>query len=422
MTANTTDTVRRRFLAPLREALAECPKTRPCPEYPDGEHLICGVGRVVELAQSGRGWVQRSYKWISAQLSVNGFFKALRSRRRLAMVEDVATRVLAKLNETCNEMHDPLAGHEELDGYDVYASDGHYEAAASHAEAVGKSVAAAGYFYSLNLRSHGLTLLDVARPRIKKEHDMSVLKRLKTSQLRLGAPKGRRVIHVYDPAGIDYYQWFKWKSKGMYIISREKANSTAMTSAIIPVDRNDPRNNGVVSDEYVGVFCGVMMRRVKYLDPATGTEYSFMTSEMNLPPGIIAFLYKLRWDVEKVFDEKKNKLGEKKAWATTPEAKCQQAHFVCLAHNLLVMLERTLEHEEGIRDEKVNAKRQKRLEEVEQRIRESGRARNPLVMECTRITQRSLQFIRWLRDALRDRTPWRPSIERLRPLMEKYIT
>jgi len=32
-----------------------------------------------------------------------------------------------------------------------------------------------------------------------------------------------------------------------------------------------------------------------------------------LRPGLIAFLYKLRWDVEKVFDQLKNKLNEQKA-------------------------------------------------------------------------------------------------------------
>jgi hypothetical protein len=66
-------------------------------------------------------------------------------------------------------------------------------------------------------------------------------------------------------------------------------------------------------------FCGVMLRRVRYRDAVSGKIFTFMTTELNLPPGIIAFLYKLRWDVEKVFDEKKSKLHEQKAWATSPQ-------------------------------------------------------------------------------------------------------
>jgi len=48
---------------------------------------------------------------------------------------------------------------------------------------------------------------------------------------------------------------------------------------------------------------------------------------MTIPPGLIARIYKMRWDIEKVYDEMKNKLDEQKAWASTPTAKTMQAHF-----------------------------------------------------------------------------------------------
>ena len=166
---------------------------------------------------------------------------------------------------------------------------------------------------------------------------MSVLKRIGSTRLRMGEGKSIKVIHVYDPAGI---------------------------------------------------------------------EYTFMTSEMTLPPGLIAFLYKLRWDIEKIFDEKKNKLQKKKAWARSLNARNQQALFVCLAHNLLVLFERCLDREEGIRDQKVHAKRKKRAQISEAWIREQGAQPNPLVQQCCRPTQRSLQFIRWLRHCLEIPTSW----------------
>ena len=77
------------------------------------------------------------------------------------------------------------------------------------------------------------------------------------------------------------------------------------------------------------------MRRVKYRDPTTGNEYSFLTNEMTLPPRVIAFLYQKRWDIEKVFDEFKNKLGQKKAWAKSDTSKIQQALFMTTTHNLM---------------------------------------------------------------------------------------
>ena len=43
---------------------------------------------------------------------------------------------------------------------------------------------------------------------------------------------------------------------------------------------------------------------------------------MTLPPGLLAFIYKKRWDIEKVFDQFKNKLMENKAWEKSGNAKC----------------------------------------------------------------------------------------------------
>jgi len=83
-----------------------------------------------------------------------------------------------------------------------------------------------------------------------------------------------------------------------------------------------------------------------------GKKYRFLTNEMTLPPGIIAFLYKLRWDIEKMFDQSKNKFHEKKAWAKSKNSKKQQAHFITIAHNLCILLERILQDEEGIVDQK----------------------------------------------------------------------
>ena len=60
---------------------------------------------------------------------------------------------------------------------------------------------------------------------------------------------------------------------------------------------------------------------------------------MALPPGVLAGLYRRRWEVEKVFDELKNKLGEKKAWGTSPVAKAAQGQLVALTHNLMLIYE-----------------------------------------------------------------------------------
>ena len=49
----------------------------------------------------------------------------------------------------------------------------------------------------------------------------------------------------------------------------------------------------------------------------------------------IAQLHRPRCEVEKVFDEFQNKLGEKQAWASSPAAMTLQATLLRLTHNLL---------------------------------------------------------------------------------------
>lgn len=417
------DTVRHRFFLPVFSAIKEAGAHRHCPEFTDEQFLESGIGRVIGFVQSGRDWVQRMQMWMNSRLSVSNFFQSLKSTRRLKLLEQVSESVRQQVDQSAYAAHDPLAMYPELKGFAVYASDGHYEQPSTHAEKVENEPSeAVGYFFSLNLRSHSLSLLDIARPARKREHDMAALKRLGSTQLRLNEATGVKVIHVYDPAGIDYAQWHRWKAKGVYLISREKTNSKAEIMGHCSWTPDDPRNLGILADDLVGVFCGIMLRRVTYRDPASGTVYTYMTSEMTLPPGLIAFLYKLRWDVEKVFDEKKNKLHQKKAWAGSRVAHSQQAHFVCLAHNLMILLERHIEEHEGIADNKVQNKRQHRADLLHALLRMQGQSPNPMVQQCRRMTQRSLQFIRWLRHCLEHSTSYCDGLTALRPLMQAYIS
>ena len=237
----------------------------------------------------------------------------------------------------------------------------------------------------------------------------------------MGAPKGTKVIHAYDPAIVDYAFWRKCKQNGIYFITLQKANSALMKCGDLDYDREDPRNEGVLANEMVGPSNGEAIRRVVYRDAQSGKTYTFLTAEMTLPPGIIAFIYKCRWDIEKVFDQSKNKLGEGKAWAKSATAKKQQARFICMAHNLILMLSLKLEKEEGIIDEKSRKHRASRKKHARKEAGLNKLAINSLVAELDRATQRCLQFIRWLRISLIKNIPYRQAVSDLRPLMLRYL-
>ena len=373
--------------------------------------------------QSGRDWVQRLQGFISSAITVNCSFKSLRSERRLRMLTEVAKLVIEQCDETIG--NDPFAAHPELDDFEIYAGDGHYHSAAVHEKKIGDKTYPVQHFYAINMRTGSMHHLDVARPAEgkKKEHDIKALKRLDREVLRMGTPTGRKVLWSYDRAIVDFTQWYNWKQgSGIYVLTREKDNMNLQIIGNYDFDRDDPRNNGVINDQMVATSSsGIMVRRVIYIDPVSGKEYRFLTNEFTIPPGLIAFLYKERWNIEKRFDEVKNKLQEKKAWATTDTAKCQQAKFIALTQNLLLLFEHNLERDEGITDEKVIRKRQAKLKDDIATATTAGRKMSTLLTVPKRATQRSLQFIRWLRAELEHPTSWRQALDVLRPLMLEYL-
>ena len=128
------------------------------------------------------------------------------------------------------------------------------------------------------------------------------------------------------------------------------------------------------------------------------------------------WVYRLRWEIEKVFDELKNKLGEKKAWASSAEAKAMQAHFLCMAHNLMVLCEAKLDRDHGVRNEAELKRRAARMEKEHERLAKTGTVLPMLLRAFQRLTVRSVKFIRWLRVQLFERPHHPPAISALRQL------
>jgi Transposase DDE domain len=298
-------------------------------------------------------------------------------------------------------LHDRLADIPELANYECFASDGHWHKAAAHDPRHEGAKMAVGHFYSLDLRRH--TLRHLVAGEGLHEHDMSALKRVKPKGLRQGVPKGKRVLIVYDKAGIDLGYWKRCRQEcAVYFVSRVKENMVFDWLDNRAVDGTDPRNRGVTEDRRVTSREGHLLRIVFSTDPQTAEEYEFLTNEMDLPAGVIVQLYRRRWEAEKTFDEIKNKLGEKKAWATSLVAKQAQALFIAITHNLLVIYEQKLEEQHGVVNQAEDERRAKRMKTTVAECKKAGLALSTLVTRARRATQRSVKFVRWVRQALRD--------------------
>jgi hypothetical protein len=412
MDQSTLPPVQQNLFKPLDGVAPRCAAFRQCPVLPDGDWLRLGVTRALHDLPSGRAFLQQIGLFVPGCPQRSHFFETLKSPRRLALCEQASDAIGRQLAE------DPFAHIDCLRDFNLYAADGHWHGAAVHDKPIDGARRAVGHFFALNLRTQALTHLTHARG--KKEHDMHALKRLDLQTLRHHAPKGRKVLYAYDCAGIDFAQWHKWKQTGgIYFISLTKENMKLETIGQTPIAANDPDNVGIETDELVATSQHVSVRRIRYTHPATGEQFEFITNELTLPPGLIAFLYLRRWDLEKVFDALKNKLGADHAWASSDTAKQMQAHLLCLAHNLTELFESHLAREHQVSNQAETARRAQRLAQQQNKARARGRNLPMLVQTHQRLTQTSVKFYRWLRAHYFSPLPL---IDLLAPLARSYAT
>lgn len=402
------------LFSPLFNALAAAQGRRQCPGLSDETWLKAGVDRVLRDERSGRGFLQGYVDQHDIDIGRSTFFASLKSQRRCDLLGEVLDGTSPMVAETTR--YDPFAGVSCLENYIAYAADGTYLEAATHDERKDGAKWATGHFFYADLRSHAMGHLTVADTdnNKKKEHDMHAIKRLGPNALRLGAPVGTRVIWAWDKAGIDIQEWAKAKRHGVYLISRLKENMDNTPQGYYKWDREDDINAGVCEDYQISVS-GCAVRCVQYQEPATGKEFHFITLNTDLPPGVIAALYKARWDIEKAFDEIKRKMGERKSWASSSTAKTIHARFLCLTHNLVLMLERMVEFREGVVNEKENERREARKRAGIATAAASGRSFSSLVLRLlSRATQRTVIFLRWVKHAIIRPDRWESVLDRLR--------
>ena len=188
-----------RFFAPARTHLHQAPSARVCPELSDDQWLLLGVRRVLEDRPTGRGFLQHLLAYGLEAPTTTHFFETLKSQRRRALIAERAHGLARSLPALEAEF---WAGVPELDGFETYAGDGHFHAAAAHDSAAADQLTR------------------------KREHDRHALNRLSLEELRQGAPKGRQVLSVYDRAGIDFQPWHRGKhSGGLCFVSREPSRA-----------------------------------------------------------------------------------------------------------------------------------------------------------------------------------------------------
>ena len=130
-------------------------------------------------------------------------------------------------------------------------------------------------------------------------------------------------FYVMDRGYVDYKRLYKIRQCDAYFITRAKDNMNYRRLYSHPKDNEA----GILYDQtimlnnhYASKYYPDKMRRIKYLDKATGKVLVFLTNNFHLQATEVAQLYKHRWIIELFFKWIKQHLKIKSFWGHSENA------------------------------------------------------------------------------------------------------
>ena len=147
-------------------------------------------------------------------------------------------------------------------------------------------------------------------------------------------------ILVFDRGYVDYGWFYQLTLQEVFFVTRLKRGATFRV-----IERREPPPlSGVTSDQTIRIrgskadSIPTDLRRIGYLDPATGHQYFFLTNLFRLSAKTIAEIYRSRWQVELFFKWIKQHLRIKTFIGTSPNAVMSQVYVAMITYLLLSYL------------------------------------------------------------------------------------
>lgn len=256
-----------------------------------------------------------------------------------------------------------------------------------------------------------------ARVETKNRHEIAVFKDLAKQKDELVCC--RHTLWLDDRGFVDMPFWDQQKKHHKQTtITRLKDNLIILSAEHQTVSRNH-FNKGVDSDEKIQLKASKdTWRLIRYRDPQ-GNSHEFLTNEMTLEPGVVAFLYLRRWDTEKCFDTWKNDFSNAKGWGKSITAITNQNLLAVITTLLVQIFISRHQKSWGIGDEKCLDRQKKHREK---NASEKRANRIPWYVSCYRYTAKiSRQVIRFLKNCYsRIATPILYEAQ-LKPLLLQYL-
>ena len=373
---------------------------RSCPELNDIDFIRLGILRCISSVDSGRHFLQTAEEIHEEQYPLSTYFKALKSPRRMSMLEAVEQQSHALYSETLSSHGiDYLKSFPELNDYTVLAADGHFIDHACHTEKSSNGkVYAAGFIYTLNLRNGLLRPFSLITNGTHRHQEIPVLRDQLNKQNKI-KNSAQKCLYVYDKAVTDYTFWNHQVEQGNLMISVLKENSVATFVESIPFDTNHEINTGVESYS-IYENNGIRFSIVNYRDPETRKLHRFVTTlPESINPGTIAMLYYKRWTIEKAFNNSKSNLKETKAWSSDNNSLKNQMRLTAISYNLLRMVEELSKIQNPELIHPSDKKYTEALEKRQQAAQKRGGFVNPLFFK-ERIARISSYTIRAVQNAI----------------------
>ena len=352
---------------------------------------------------------------LRAPLARSTWSDALCSRRRRGVLEAMVRPLLIEARAV---LPDRLAGLPQLEGRPVYATDGTYQHESAH---YGRCTPRQGgednpkghallSFYDVRLGCPVDVYADT-----RNRHETAMLRDYDQREQAITRHKG--ALWLVDRAFIDAPFWDMKKMRlGLTMITRMKKSLSVDSSEGLSV-ADLPVNEGVVKDLRITLRSSRQLWRLIAFRTRRGHLVEFLTNELALQPGLIAFLYSRRWEEEKCFDTWKNDFSQAKAWGASVVAIDNQVRLAILTSVLVAMLLHRTMGQRGIEDEKALRKQQRR-----QSAETDGTDRPDWSAPLFRYTSKvSRQVLRFFKHCFHKRASQALYDSQLRPMLLAYL-
>ena len=356
-----------------------------CPKLPDIDFVLACIVRGFSKVDSGLDFLQHYEQVYGIKLCRSNWFNACSSPRRCQMLEAVSPFFQIVLKEHMaslgNNYLENLPGVERAS---VNAYDGHFMRRSVHSETEDKDATktpTAGFIFGIDLSCGLLEPLKVVSDGSRTQNEIPYFKEWYEKLFVERKISGMRIT-VYDRAMAEFKFWANEAKAERYIVTRSKTSFRFDAKKILTWDKHDSINEGVLSDSMMSKKVSgrnAKFRVIKYYDPVHDHTYSFLTTlPTTVAPGVVAELYRRRWQIEKVFDNTKNDLKELKGWGKSKESLIVQMHVIAAVYNLMRLFHEMniVENPKGTHESQ--EKHESRCESIEEQLKAQGLKLNPL--------------------------------------------